>query len=225
MIATAAPTRAERDRLVVANLALAGRLALRFRGRGLDYEDLVGYGVLGLIRAAELYDPGLGWLFSTYAQGWITQAIGRAVADCGHTVRIPRHLGEAHARVYGRRRPARDRREADRADRAEAAIRSLRRRATAGADGRDPLAGLGAREPGPADRAEAEEDARRALAALDLLPGRDAEVVRRRYGLGREQQTLREVAADLGVSARRVHQIQQRVLRRLRRELAAEEAA
>ena len=71
----AAGDRGARDRLVQANLGLVVTIARRFLGRGLDLEDLIGEGNLGLIRAAQRFDPGFGTRFSTYAGCWIGQAI------------------------------------------------------------------------------------------------------------------------------------------------------
>lgn len=81
-----------RDRLVECNQGLVHKIASDYIGRGLDYEDLVGEGNLGLLRAAEEFDPAFNVRFSTYAAYWIKQAIRAALSDRARTVRLPCHL-------------------------------------------------------------------------------------------------------------------------------------
>jgi RNA polymerase primary sigma factor len=89
-IATASPEQiAERDRLVIANQGLVYQLVRSFEGRGLDRDDLVGWGQTGLLRAAEKFDPSRGLKFTTYAVYWIRQALYKAVANTARPIRIP----------------------------------------------------------------------------------------------------------------------------------------
>lgn len=81
--------------LVLGNVRLVLMWARRFRGHGLDMEDLIQEGNLGLMRAAQSFDPDQGTQFSTYASWWIRQAIHRSIADRGRTVRLPIHIGKA----------------------------------------------------------------------------------------------------------------------------------
>jgi RNA polymerase primary sigma factor len=81
-----------RDRLVECNLGLVFRIARDFAGRGLDPEDLAAEGNLGLIRAAQDFDPSFGVRFSTYAAHWIRQAIREAILKTGHPIRLPAHV-------------------------------------------------------------------------------------------------------------------------------------
>ena len=83
-----------RNRFVEANLRLVLKIANRYRDCGLAYLDLVSEGNLGLMRAIETYDINLGYKFSTYAYGWIRQAISRGLNNTGKTIRIPVHFLE-----------------------------------------------------------------------------------------------------------------------------------
>ncbi|MBN9394707.1 MAG: RNA polymerase sigma factor RpoD/SigA [Candidatus Melainabacteria bacterium] len=80
------------NKLVISNLRLVVSIAKRFRNQGLDLEDLIQEGNLGLIHAARKYDPEMGNRFSTYATWWIRQAIMRAIANKARTVRLPVHV-------------------------------------------------------------------------------------------------------------------------------------
>ncbi len=81
-----------RNSLVQANLSLVARVARDFQGRGMDLDDLIGEGNLGLIRAAEEYNPSFGTRFSTYAVYWIKEKIRTALIDTSATIRLPRHM-------------------------------------------------------------------------------------------------------------------------------------
>src|SRR5262249_10803400 len=88
----AAGDREARNALVGANLGLVFRIARSYAGRGLMMEDLVGEGNLGLIRAAEEFDPRFGTRFSTYAAYWIKDAILSALINTTTTIRVPAHM-------------------------------------------------------------------------------------------------------------------------------------
>ena len=88
-----------RRQLSEANLRLVVSVAKRYAGRGLPFLDLIQEGNLGLMKAAEKFEPERGFKFSTYATWWIRQSITRAIADQGRTIRIPVHLVENINRV------------------------------------------------------------------------------------------------------------------------------
>src|SRR5271165_4058741 len=81
-----------RGRMIEANLRLVVKIARDYLGRGMLIDDLIGEGNLGLIRAAEGFDPGFGTRFSTYAGYWVRQAIRDALINRTATIRLPAHM-------------------------------------------------------------------------------------------------------------------------------------
>ncbi len=89
-----------RDHLIKANTRLVVSVAKRYMGGGIPFLDLIQEGNLGLMRAVEKYDVHRGFRFSTYATWWIRQAITRAIADQGRTIRLPVHMVDRVRQIY-----------------------------------------------------------------------------------------------------------------------------
>lgn len=225
-----------RRKLIECNVRLVYSVAGDYLHRGLDFDDLVQEGCIGLMRAVDKYDPGRGYRFSTMGRWWIKQAVQRAVADQSRTIRVPVHMTEkirkvkrAHGdltREYEREPTAEE--IADRLawdvsyveDALEAAkpTTSLHQPATSdesSAEFGDLIAD--ASEPGTVHEALDSLEAEALRDALDSLPPRERYVISRRYALdGEDIASLRTVARELGVSRDNVHQLQRRAERKLR---------
>lgn len=214
---------ASRDDVILANMGLVRKVACGLQGRGLDFDDLVHEGVVGLMHAAELFDPSRGVKFSTYAVHSIRRTILRAVEDKADTIRVPsgtcRDVAEwrrAERDLYLEtgRRPG-DGEIADRlglkSDARDRLAKALAARRAGRGDGALEM-DRGARDE-PADAWEAEERAEldRRLAALDE---RQRLVLTLRLGLGGgPEMTLAEVGERIGVTRERVRQIEVQALR------------
>ncbi len=88
------------DHLITANSRLVISVAKKYMGRGVPFLDLIQEGNIGLMRAAKKFDYLRGYKFSTYATWWIRQAVTRAIADQGRTIRVPVHMGDKISKMF-----------------------------------------------------------------------------------------------------------------------------
>jgi len=223
-----------RDRMVRANLRLVVNIARGYTGKGLGLQDLIEEGNLGLLRAVEGFDPGMGTRFSTYASYWIKQSIKRALINCAKTIRIPAYMVELLSKW--RRASARLNEELSRTPTPEEIARVLGLpkkklpiikkairiyNSTPQTDQADTGWSLGEmvmdeRMKSPEDELLEHDVLKYVREMLATMDAREATVLRLRFGLDDSPpRTLKEIGEQLGLTRERVRQIETEALGKL----------
>jgi RNA polymerase primary sigma factor len=230
--------KAARERMIKANLRLVVKIARDYEGYGVPLLDLISEGNIGLMKGVERFDPTKGAKLSTYSAWWIKQAIKRALANQGKTIRLPVHVVDklfhirrAEARLqeaFGRE--ATDDEIAGELDTTPDKIRELRTasqrpaslEAPLGYDSDNKVADVVADENADDPYSELEGKANTAMlreVMKDLDP-REVTILRYRFGLdGDDEKTLEEVGRKFGLTRERIRQIQEIALKKLRKKI------
>ena len=237
----AAGDRDARTQLIEANLKLVVKIARDYMGRGLSMEDLIGEGNVGLIRAAEEFDPSFGTRFSTYASYWIKMAIREGLTNTSSTIRLPAHIVKLMAKWRkAERELCREFGFAPTAEQVALVLgltdsqlemieqakraRSIQMEAGGGDD-------EGAWSPDefadthgmPGASLEADDERQILMRRLATLDERERAVVVLRFGLeGEAPLTLREVGQRVGLTREWVRKLETRAVRKLGHSTTAE---
>ena len=220
--------------MIKANGRLVISIAKRFMGRGVQFEDLIQEGNIGLIRGTRKFDYHRGNKFSTYVTWWIRQAVSRAISEHGHLIRVPVHMGDEINKMFRKERELAQRLGRNPTDdelcealdikpkkldfMRKAADNPLSTEMLVGDDDDSVLGDfIEDKNQNPADEATHNLLRQHINEALTNLPAREAKVLKLRYGLEDGQvYTLEEVGRKMGVTRERVRQIESQALARLR---------
>lgn len=185
--------------LVEANLRFVVKIASQYKGHGLSLEDLISEGNMGLMKAAAKFDAGRGVRFVNYAVAEVRRCMERAIDQQAGLYKVPRDAGDAAVARQQSRPLSVD---APLGHRTNMSLLSVL---------------VNANAPVADERVHSEAVERAVEYALGSLDERESEVVNRFFGLGREHETMAEIAEDLGLRRERVRQIRNRAIRRLKK--------